>query len=78
MDKKIFNFNGEKHELSTKGDIEVDICKETGEEMDAVMNMIKQANEQGLLTEVVVTAISDNSELSISSKCLAALYEWDC
>jgi len=65
---------------------EIDYDKQTAAEMNAIANMIKYADEQGLLTEVVYTLA--NSLLytdihaikpeTIPQQAAGALIEWDC
>ncbi len=73
---KILNFQGEKHVLSDD-DIDVEASKETEIEMNSINQMIKHATKQGLLTEVIWTALQNNSD-NIPTKCRHALNEWDC
>jgi len=56
---------------------EAKIDNELAEEMEAVSNMVKRASEQGLLIEVLWSALQNNSD-NIPMKCFHAVYEWDC
>ena len=47
------------------------------DEMEAVAIMIRRAENQGLLLEVVKSAL-ESQATSIEVKCVSALYEWDC
>lgn len=51
--------------------------QETADDMNAISGMIKAANEQGLLMEVIYSLIQQSNKDSVSERCRHALYEWD-
>jgi hypothetical protein len=49
----------------------------TSDEMNAIASMLSRANKQGLLTEVIWSALQSSSK-NIPAKCMYGLMEWDC
>lgn len=52
--------------------------KRLQKDMEALVNMVKVAEEQGLLIEVLHTFSQMSKNVPIPSRCKSALYEWDC
>ena len=46
-------------------------------EMEAIGHMIREADKQGLLVEVVKTAMESSNSYNLTERCYTALYEWD-
>ena len=51
--------------------------KKTADEMSTVAAMIKRAEQEGLLVEVIWTLAQSNYGTA-QEKCYHALHEWDC
>ena len=47
-------------------------------DFEALSAMIKRAEEQHLLVEVLWTYSHRNNKISIPERCASSLYEWDC
>lgn len=55
---------------------EKDCCNETMRDMEMISNLVKEAELNGLLTEVIYT-ISQQDAGTTREKCFAAMCEWD-
>lgn len=54
------------------------IVDDTAQEIDAIANMVKHANENGLLVEVIYSFHSSaSSGYGVIESCEYALNEWD-